>query len=85
MATQEIYLLYLDDPWRAITAGQELLDRYPQQRELCARATIVNVRACLSLQESRRAEEWLKQAEKKYADIEQIRDQVSILKRDMKK
>jgi hypothetical protein len=85
LATQEIYLLYLDDPWRAITAGQELLDRYPQQRELCARATIVNVRACLSLQESRRAEEWLKQAEKKYADIEQIRDQAAILKQKLMK
>lgn len=84
-AIQEIYLLYLDDPWRAITAGQELLDGCPQQRELCARATIINVRACLSLQENRRAEEWLKQAENEYADVERIRDQATILKQELMK
>ena len=48
VAIQEIYLLYLSDPRRAVIAGQELIDRYPRQRELCARATVFNARACHS-------------------------------------
>jgi membrane protease YdiL (CAAX protease family) len=45
---QEIYLRYLNDPRRAIAAGQELMRSYPDQRDLCERAMVSNARALLT-------------------------------------
>lgn len=79
VAIQEIYLFYLHDPRRAVTAGQELIERYPRQRELCARATVRNARACLSFGDVQQAREWLQQAKGSYADISGIQNEVETL------
>jgi hypothetical protein len=65
---QVICLRYLHDPRRAIMTGQELIAAYPRQRELCARAVLSNVRACLELDDHDQAERWLGEAEWRYAD-----------------
>ena len=83
VAIQEIYLLYLNDPRRAVTVGQELIDRYPRQRELCARATIFNARACRSFGNDQLAWEWLRKAEGSYGDITGIQYKVDALKQGL--
>ncbi|MDG1895726.1 MAG: type II CAAX endopeptidase family protein [Fuerstiella sp.] len=80
VAIQEIYLLYLNDPRRAVTAGQELIDRYPGEREFCARAVIMNARACQSLGDAQLVGEWIRHAEDSYADITGIQVKVDALK-----
>ena len=83
VAIQEIYLLYLSDPRRAVIAGQELIDRYPRQRELCARATVFNARACHSFGDVKQAREWMQKAEDNYADISGIPNKIEALKHDL--
>ena len=82
-AIQEIYLYYLNDPRRAVTAGQELIDQYPRERELCARTTIFNARACLTFSDDQRALEWIREAEDSYADITGIQRKVDALRQGM--
>lgn len=60
--------------------GQELIDRYPRQRELGARATIFNARACLSFGDDLQAWEWIRKAEDSYADISGIQKKIVALK-----
>jgi hypothetical protein len=80
VAIQEIYLLYLNDPRRAVAAGQELIDLHPRQRKLCARATVFNARACLSWGDVQQAGEWLQEAEDSYADISGIPNKIEAIR-----
>lgn len=79
-AIQEIYLLFLNDPRRAVVAGRELIEEYPRQRELCARATVFNARACLKFGDNQQALKWVREAEDSYADISGMQDKIEALK-----
>jgi|GEM_PF-6577153 len=67
---QEVYLTHLKDPYRAIVIGQEILAKYPEQRELCAMATVKLGRAYLELGNMREARTWLDRAKRDYSDEE---------------
>ena len=71
---QEVYLRYLDDPRRAVTVGQQLLEEYPQQRVARARAVLRIAEAYLDLEESENARHWIERAEVEYDDIPEIQD-----------
>ena len=61
-------------------AGQKLIDQYPRQRELCARASVFNARACLKFGDVQQAREWMREAEDSYADISGIQNKMEALK-----
>jgi membrane protease YdiL (CAAX protease family) len=67
---QEVYLTHLSDPYRAIVVGQEIIDKYPEQRESCSWATIAMGRAYLELSELDEARTWLELARKDYSEKE---------------